>query len=70
MKLLTNMQLAIDMVIVANGLALAAWIASKALLNVMKATRLWVLLEEQSDSQTSEDRFWNKVYYGKLDNDK
>lgn len=44
-----------DMVIVANGLAIAAWITSKALLNLIQASHLWTgLPAERSDDQTSE----------------
>lgn len=67
MKPLSNMQLMMDVVIVANGLAIAAWIASKALLNLIQASDLWINLPaERSDSQTIAQPLSNEEYFQKL----
>lgn len=58
MKPLTNMQLAMNVVIVSIGLSTALWIFSKAVLNLVLAANKWVgALEsdERSDNQTNKN---------------
>lgn len=49
------MQLAMDVVIVLNGIVLAMWIFSKAVLNMVLAANKWVRASEPSESQTIEE---------------
>lgn len=60
MKPLTNMQLAMDIIIVLNGTVIAIWIFSKAMLNMVLAANKWVGASERSDSQTSESSITKK----------
>lgn len=49
MKPLSNMQVALDIVIVAIGLAMAFWIFSKGVLNLVLASNHWIHAAERSD---------------------
>lgn len=54
MKPLTNMQLALDVVIISIGLSTALWIFSKAILNIVLAANQWVNIPRQPRCAPSE----------------
>lgn len=69
MKPLSNMQAAMDIVIVAIGLAIAAWIFSKSILNVVKASEIWVNIPRQphcAPSAISKDEHEKMVALAKI----
>lgn len=50
MKPLNNMQLAMDIVIVAIGLSTALWVFSKAILNIILAANHWVNIPKSREA--------------------